>query len=198
VGRFSEVEVNWAPFLVCAKGEKPPYLRALSTPEGLGDRLRFVAFAEKQAAHAFAIAAQIYPDVSEGAKKIWRVLAEEEQKHLQWLLWRMEEMKISLAERPQSLALWQSFDRCATAPEFAVFMANAEEHGRVAGEKFYETLLKIDPVTARIFKRIAAEEQEHIRLAKSVVDFNFQIPADFEWETKTWALHDYQKLITGD
>jgi rubrerythrin len=194
VGRFSEVKVDWAPFRVCAIGEKPPYPRALSTPEGLGDRLRFVAFAEKQATHAFAIAADSYEDVSEGAKKIWRTLAEEENKHLQWLLWRIEELNLDVTERPQSLALWESFDRCENAAEFARFMANAEERGRIAGEKFYETLLKIDAITAKIFQQIALEEQEHIRLAKSVVDFHFQIPENFEWQTNTLPLSAYEQL----
>ena len=194
MGKFSETQIDWHPFRICEEGKKAPYPRGLSTPEGMGDRLRFVAFAEKQATHAFASAAEIFSEVSEGTKKIWRILAEEEKKHLQWLLWRMEELELDIHERPVSLALWKSFDHCKTAKEFAVFMANAEERGRIAGEQFYETLLKIDPITAKIFQQIALEEQEHIRLAQSVSTFNFQIPDDFDFQIKGMPLEAYQTL----
>lgn len=183
--RFSTLPIDWAPFRVCVEGEKAPYPRSLSTPEGLGDRLRFVAFAEKQATHAFSAAADIFSDVPEAVKTIWRTIAQEEQKHLQWLLNRMNELNLAVDERPQSLALWKSFDRCETAQDFAVFMANAEERGRVAGEQFYETLLEIDPITARIFQQIAIEEQEHIRLAQSILDHNFKIPENFDFTINT-------------
>jgi rubrerythrin len=169
MGRFSKASVNWAPFQVCKEGEKPPYPRSLSTPEGLGDRLRFVAFAELQAHHAFALAADSFEGLPEQARVIWRTLAQEEKKHLNWLLQRMTSLGIEANERPLSLALWKSFDRCETPKDFAVFMANAEERGRIAGEKFYETLLKTDPVTAALFQKIAEEEQEHIRLAESIL-----------------------------
>jgi rubrerythrin len=194
VGRFSENPINWSPFAICRDGEKAPYPRSLQTPEGLGDRLRFVAFAEKQATHAFALAADTYPDLDEGVREIWRILAAEEQKHLQWLLWRMEELGVDVAGRPQSLALWKSFDRCETAQAFADFMANAEERGRVAGEQFYQTLLAIDPVTARIFQQIAWEEREHIRLAKSIIDLNFRIPPDFDRKVEGIPLERYSEL----
>ena len=181
MGRFSETLIDWSPFTVCSPGEKPPYPRSLGTQEGLGDRLRFVAFAEKQAAHAFELAADFYADsVSPAVQEIWRTIAREEDKHLHWLLLRMEELGVDPKERPQSLALWKSFDHCETPQKFAEFMANAEERGRIAGEQFYETLLKIDLSTARLFQQIALEEREHIRLAGSILEFNFQIPADFK------------------
>ena len=168
MGRFSKIEVSWAPFSLCKEGEKAPYPRALSTPEGLGDRLRFVAFAEKQASLAFTLASEIFTEESEVVKNLWRMLATEEEKHLNWLLARMQELKIDVTERPQSLSLWHSFDRCENAQQFAIFMANAEERGREAGEKFYQTLLEIDPVTATIFQQIALEEREHIAMAKNI------------------------------
>lgn len=194
MGRFSETQIAWAPFALCKEGEKAPYPRSLTTPEGLGDRLRFVAFAEKQATHAFALAAEIYPDTDPGVREIWRTLAREEQKHLQWLLWRMEELGVDPSGRPQSLALWNSFDRCETAQEFAAFMANAEERGRVAGEQFYETLLSIDPVTTRIFYQIALEEREHIRLARAIIALNFRIPADFDLRVEGLKLEQFAEL----
>ncbi len=167
--RFSKAEIDWAPFRVCAPNEKVPYPRALSTPEGLADRLRFVAFAEKQATHAFALAAEIFTSAPSETKEIWRKLSKEEEKHLNWLLTRMQELGISPDERPQSLALWISFDRCETPLQFAEFMAKAEDRGRIAGEQFYQTLLTIDPVTAQLFQKIAEEEKEHIQLASSII-----------------------------
>jgi uncharacterized ferritin-like protein (DUF455 family) len=128
--------------------------------------LRFVAFAEKQAMEAFRLAARTYADATPAQSSSWLKLADEEAKHLSWLLRRMEELKVDASDRPQSLALWNSFDRCETADQFAVFMANAEERGRVAGEQFFETLKSTDPVTAEIFRKIAEEEVEHIRIAE--------------------------------
>ncbi len=166
MGRFSKAQVDWAPFRPCASGEKAPYPRSLQTPEGLGDRLRFVAFAEKQAMEAFRLAAHLFPDSSPLQRESWLRLSDEELKHLSWLLKRMEELGVDPGERPQSLALWNSFDRCETADQFAVFMSNAEERGRIAGEQFHETLKSTDPVTAEIFRKIAEEEVEHIRIAE--------------------------------
>ena len=194
MGRFSETQINWQPFAICPDGVKAAYPRSLQTAVGLGDRLRFVAFAEKQATHAFDLAAELFTEVGPGVAEIWRALAKEEAKHLQWLLWRMEELKVDVAERPQSLALWKSFDRCATASEFAVFMANAEERGRIAGEQFYETLKELDPTTAQIFYQIAIEEREHIRLAQTIIDQNFQIPAHFDLKLEGIPLEQFAAL----
>jgi len=193
VGRFSESLIDWSPFTVCKPGEKPPYPRALSTKEGLGDRLRFVAFAEKQATHAFGLAATLY-EVPERVRKIWQTLSKEEDKHLQWLLLRMKELGVSAEERPQGLALWQSFDRCETPTQFANFMANAEDRGRIAGEQFYQTLLSIDSQTARLFQQIAKEEVEHIRLAGAVLKFNFEIPEDFSFQIEGLPLENYSLI----
>ena len=192
MGLFSNLSIDWSPFQLCKSGEKAPYPRGLTTPEGLGDRLRFVAFAEKQASVAFAAAAELFPELNERAKQVWKILADEEAKHLQWLLWRMEELKMDPMERPVSAALWESFDRCKTAHEFATFMKNAEERGRTAGELFYYTLLAIDPITAKIFKQIALEEQEHIRLAASLVTYDFQLPEDFEFEILGIPLEEFK------
>ena len=176
--RFSDAPIDWRPFVVCKIGEKPPYPRSLSTKEGLADRLRFVAFAEKQATHAFELASQIY-DVPEGVKKIWLILSREEKKHLGWLLDRMQELGIDPAERPQGISFWHSFDRCQTPAQFSVFMANAEERGKIAGEQFYQTLLSVDPITAKLFQQIVKEEIEHIELASAVLKYDFKIPEDF-------------------
>ncbi len=188
-------EPDWNPFTVCAVGKKPPYPRALSTPEGLGDRLRFVAFAEKQAASAFLTAPLAFPEVSAGVKKIWSLLAQEEHKHLQWLLYRMNDLTIPITDRPVSKALWDSFQRCKNEHDFAQFMANAEERGRVAGEQFYQTLLAVDPISAKIFNQIALEERQHILLAQAIIDQNFQIPPDFDPKLEVLPLQAYSELI---
>lgn len=190
---FSGVAVDWKPFTVCRPGEKPPYPRSLITREGLGDRLRFVAFAEKQATHAFQIATEIY-DVPEPVKKIWCTLAKEENKHLSWLIRRMSELNVAADERPQGLSLWQSFDRCDTPTQFAVFMANAEERGRTAGEQFYQTLLSHDPQTARLFQQIVKEEVEHIRLASAVMKHDFKIPENFSYQIEGLPLDAYSQI----
>lgn len=169
LGLFTSLSIDWNPFTVCNIGEKAPASRSLGTKEGLGDRLRFVAFAEKQAVAAFSSAAKIYSDAPLEARELWMELSREEEKHMNLLLDRMKELDVSIADRPQSLSLWASFDHCKTPKEFAVFMANAEEWGRQSGEKFYQTLLKVDPVTALLFQRIAKEEEEHIRFAASVL-----------------------------
>ena len=193
MGRFSSAVIDWSPFSVCKFGEKPPYPRALSTPEGLGDRLRFVAFAEKQATHAFSTAAAIY-DVPEAVKKIWLTLSREEEKHLTWLLYRMKELGVDPSERVQGVSLWHSFDRCETPEQFANFMANAEDRGRIAGEQFYQTLLSIDPQTARLFQQIAKEEVEHIRLASAVLSYQFQIPEGFSFKVEGLPLENYSHI----
>jgi hypothetical protein len=92
-------------------------------------------------------------------------LAAEERKHLSWLLGRMNALGVRPEERPVSDVLWRSLTRCASARDFCVYMAGAEERGRRAGERFGERLAAIDPETARIFAQIALEERSHIALA---------------------------------
>jgi uncharacterized ferritin-like protein (DUF455 family) len=171
MGRFSQAKIDWSPFTLCALDQKAPYPRALSTPQGLGDRLRFVAFAELQAWNAFKLASEIYEDAPLKTRALWAELAIEESIHFRILMDRMNTLQVDPAERPQSLALWNSFDRCISPQQFAEFMANAEERGRVAGEQFFETLKSIDPITAEIFQKIAKDEVEHIKLAKRAFDF---------------------------
>ena len=169
MNRFSSLNIDWSPFTICKDGEKAPALRSLSTKEGLGDRLRFVAFAELQAVHAFRSAAEIFNDAPEEVRELWLSLANEEEKHLHLLLDRMRDTGVDPAERPQSPAIWKSFDHCKDAPAFAKFMASAEDWGTSSGEKFHQTLLSIDPETALLFKRIAEEEKLHIEMAARVL-----------------------------
>ncbi len=170
MGYFSSLNIDWSPFSICPEGTKAPSTRALGTREGLGDRLRFVAFMEKQAMHAFSAAATIFSDAPEEVRKLWLQLSREEEKHLDLLLDRMSELGIPPGERAQSLSLWKSFDHCKTSVEFAKFMSSAEDWGKSSGEKFHQTLLSIDPVTAELFRRIAEEEKLHIELANRAME----------------------------
>ena len=155
---------SWAPFIVERAALIAP--RPLRTPEGVGDRLRVAAFAEVQAAAAFEWAAEHFDDASDELKHAWRALAGEERKHRDWLLSRMQALGARVDEVPVSDVLWHSLVRCASAREFCLYMAGAEERGRRAGERFGETLRAYDGVSAEIFARIAVEEREHIALAE--------------------------------
>lgn len=156
----------WAPYTLGAV----PKPRSLSTLEGLGDRLRFVAFAEKQAARAFAEAPARFLDAPAGLADAWAWVSREEAKHEAWLLERMRELGIAVGSVPVALDLYLSFEQCHTAREFSLYMANAEERGRVAGERFGETLKARDPRTASIFAQIAFEEREHVALVSRFFD----------------------------
>lgn len=151
---------SWSPY---ALGNVPKP-RSLSTLEGLGDRLRFVAFAEKQAARAFSEAALRFTDAPAGLADAWRWVSQEEAKHEAWLLERLCELGLSVASVPVALDLYLSFERCHSAREFSLYMSSAEERGRVAGERFGQTLKARDPRTAEIFAQIAREESEHVAL----------------------------------
>ena len=155
---------DWRPFRLCAPGEKAPTPRGMSTARGVGDRLRTAAFAERQARDAFAWAAERYEDAPAGMRAAWRRLSAEEDKHLGWLLRRMEQLGVDVAERPVSDALFRSLLACADWRSFASFMAAAEDRGRAAERHFQSALAQSDPETARIFAAIADEEEGHIAL----------------------------------
>jgi uncharacterized ferritin-like protein (DUF455 family) len=157
---------NWAPFTVVPRGEHAPAPRSIHTVEGVCDRLRAAAFAEIQAREAFLWAAQTLTDAPASLSEAWRLLAAEEDKHLGWLLRRLEALGQAPGDRGVSDQLWISLTACGTAQEFALFMATAEDRGRRAGERFHEQLASQDPESSRIFGQIALEEVEHIRLAE--------------------------------
>jgi len=136
----------------------------MATPDGLGDRLRTAAFAERQAREAFLWAAERYADAPQRLREGWRRLAGEEDKHLGWLLRRMEQLGVAPGSRPVSDGLYKSLTRCVDWKEFAAFMARAEDRGRTAERYFQKKLAQRDPETARIFAAIAEEEDAHIAL----------------------------------
>ncbi len=157
---------NWeGGFQLAAPGAHGDAPRGVQSREGIGDRLRSAAFAEIQARDAFLWAAETFVDAPLALRTAWKGLALAEDRHLQWLLNRMKELGIGIADRKVSDQLWVSLTSCQTASEFAHYMASAEERGRKAGVRFQEAMAQVDPTTAEIFGKIAEEEVEHIALA---------------------------------
>jgi len=157
---------NWGPFHVISRGQHPPGPRSMDSKEGILDRLRAVAFAELQAKEAFLWAASHFQgQAPDACLRAWHGLGLAEERHYGWLVKRLEELGGTLQERPVSDQLWVSLRTCTQADEFAHKMASAEDRGRRAGERFVEGMKKHDPVSAEIFRKIAEEEVEHIRLA---------------------------------
>lgn len=150
----------WSPYQIGT----PSRMRSLHSPEGLGDRLRLIAFAERQAFHAFTEATTRFSDAPAGLIEAWKWVALEEAKHESWLLKRLEEIGQDVAAVPVSLNLYYSLQKCETARDFAFYVSDAEERGRIGAEKFAEVLAQTDPITAQMFKKIAEEEREHIAL----------------------------------
>lgn len=164
MSKFSPADnFDWSPFNIGT----PIKTRPMNTFEGLIDRIRIAAFAERQAYYAFLEAARIFADeVPAELVETWKRIAEEEAKHEGWLLNRLVELKQDVAEIPVSLGLYQSFSKCEKARDFALYISDSEERGRVAGLKFAEFLKVNDPETAKIFSDIAEEEIAHVALAK--------------------------------
>src|SRR6266478_2789747 len=69
--------MDWKPYVVCAPQESAPRARGMNAPEGLGDRLRTAAFAERQAAEAFTWAADRFVEAPGALRAAWRELAVE-------------------------------------------------------------------------------------------------------------------------
>lgn len=157
--------MNWEPFRVCAPEEYAPAARGIGSAEGVGDRLRTAAFAERQAFEAFTWAADTLTDASDELRAAWRRIGLEEKTHLDLLLGRMAELGVKVDERPVSDRLWRRLIATKTASEFVVLMREAEARGQAAEESFRRSLAQRDPATAAIFGRIAEDEAEHLALA---------------------------------
>ena len=152
----------WSPYQIGIA----PKVRPLNTVEGVGDRLRLIAFAERQAYYAFLEAAERFKDAPPELIQAWTWIANEELKHEGWYLKRLEELGQDVAAIPVNLNLYQSFSDCKTAKDFAYYISDAEERGRVGADRFAEVLKETDPETARIFAQVALEERAHVALAK--------------------------------
>ena len=157
--------MDWTPFVVCAIDEHAPGPRGLGGPDGLGDRLRTAAFAERQAFEAFTWAADNIPDAPTDLREAWRRIGLEEKRHLDLLLSRMAELGVKVEDRPVSDRLWRSLRACTNTADFALRMRTAEARGRAAEETFRRVLAGRDPVTAAIFGQIADDEAQHLALA---------------------------------
>ncbi len=157
---------SWAPFDVVAPGRRPDRMRSIVSPEGIADRLRSAAMAEIQARDAFLDAAERFADRAPlGLIRAWRALASAEDKHLGWLLERLEDLGQEVDGRRVSAQLFRTLSGCADPERFSRYMAHAETRGMEAGEKFRVRMADVDPVTARLFGVVAEEEADHIRLA---------------------------------
>ncbi|MDO9180783.1 MAG: hypothetical protein Q7U04_00175 [Bacteriovorax sp.] len=163
MSKFTPAEsLDWSPFKI-GTTIKP---RPLNSTEGIVDRIRIAAFAERQAYYAFLEAARIFADeVPEDLILAWKRIATEEAKHESWLLKRLVEINQDVAELTVGLGLYNSFSKCDNAKDFTIYISDSEEKGRLAGLKFVEALETRDPETARIFSNIAIEELDHISLA---------------------------------
>lgn len=157
--------MDWSPFIVCPPQEEAPRPRGFSTAEGLGDRLRVAAFAEKQAEASFLWAADAFDDAPQTLRDAWRRIGAEEGVHLGMILERMAQLSVAVDGRPVSDRLWRSLQACRTAGEFSAKMRAAEERGHTAEESFRRSLAARDPITAALFGRIADDEVEHLRVA---------------------------------
>ena len=157
--------MDWSPFVVCGPDEYAPPTRGIGSAEGIADRLRTAAFAERQAFEAFTWAADSLSDASAELRAAWRRIGLEEKLHLELLLGRMAELGVKPGDRPVSDRLFRRLIQCKTAPEFSELMRDAESRGQAAEESFRKSLAQRDPATAAIFGRIADDEAEHLALA---------------------------------
>lgn len=167
--------MNFAPFILCPAGQRPPRSRKIGTPEGLADRMRTAAFAEKQAVAAFIWAAETFTDAPDQLRQDWLNQVPEEEEHYEMIVARMAELGSGLDDREVSRGLWDSLSACTTAAEFCVKIARAEERGRQAGVQLVAYLKGKDPVTAAIFQKIADDEVAHVALAQTYYGWT---PAD--------------------
>lgn len=156
--------MGWEPFVLCARGERPPRPRAITLSEGLGDRLRTAAFAELQAVRAFGWALSRFDDLPPGLRDDYARLIQQEERHFALIMDRMAELGVNPAERPVWPAIWESVGKCDTGEQFCHYIANAEERGRQAGIQLCRALRDSDPKTAAIFQSIVDEEEEHVAL----------------------------------
>lgn len=159
------MKLDTAPFKICPPGARAPRPRAMNTPEGLADRMRTAAFAEKQAIHAFDWACRRFDDAPEELRAAWARLIPEEKKHYRLIIARMDELDFAPDERCVTLNLWESLAACTTAQEFCIAIARAEERGRQAGLRLAEFLATTDPRTAAVFQEIVDDEVAHVALA---------------------------------
>jgi uncharacterized ferritin-like protein (DUF455 family) len=154
---------NWGSFTL----GKPDSIRALSSPEGVADRLRVVAFAELQARDAFRYGAERFPESPAEWREAWLRFAEVEDRHAQMLLNRMAELGVVPGARVVSDKLTRLCRKAEDAVTFLFLLSSAEERGMEAGQVLGEQMRAYDPESAALFAQIAAEEVEHVETANA-------------------------------
>jgi uncharacterized ferritin-like protein (DUF455 family) len=160
-----DTTVNWEPFDLCAPGQDPPRPRDIRSLEGLGDRLRTAAFAERQAVHAFTWAASHFDELPAGLADDWRRQIPQEERHCALILERMAQLGIEVGAVPVSPRVWESVRDLETGKQFCLYIASAEERGRQAGIRLCRALKDSDPETVAIFQSIVDDEEAHVALA---------------------------------
>ena len=163
---------DWFPFTIAQDGARGAKIRSISTPDGLGDRIRSAAFAELQAIHAFEWARAKFTEVPGWLSDGWDRVITEEKNHLGWLLSRMETLGVDPGGRTVSIRLWNTLERSTSAGEFCFWITEAEEWGRKAAHAIAPQISARDPETAAIFERIALEELFHVALGKRYADMS--------------------------
>jgi uncharacterized ferritin-like protein (DUF455 family) len=161
------LEDAWKPFRVEPRAER---MRALTSPEGVGDRLRAVAFAEIQARDGFLWGIQNFPDAPEEWRLAWAAFAKMEEEHAQLLLDRAAELGVDIGARAVSDTLMRMFLRSESSELFLYQIATAEERGMDIGLSMLEPMRLVDAGSAAVFARIAEEEVDHVATAKRFLE----------------------------
>ena len=164
--------LDWSPFSVAPDGARGAKTRSLSTPEGLGDRIRSAAFAELQAIYAFEWASAKFTEVPHWLSAGWERVIIEEKNHLGWLMSRMDTLGVDPRARAVSIRLWNTLKRSTSAGEFCFWITEAEEWGRKAAHAIAPQILDRDPETAAIFEKIALEERFHVALGRRYAELS--------------------------
>ena len=159
-------ENHWKPFRVEKRADK---LRSIQSAEGIGDRLRIVAFAELQAREGFLWGVEQFREAPSEWREYWKEFSQMENCHAQLLLDRATELNLKLEERAVSDSLFKSFLKAKTPEAFFYLMATAEERGMDIGLSMVDTMRSIDEKSAEVFYRCAKEEVEHIEAAKKLL-----------------------------
>jgi uncharacterized ferritin-like protein (DUF455 family) len=149
---------------------RPDPARGLASPEGVADRLRLVAFAELQARDLFTYGLEHFSGkVPQLWLDSWAAFAKVEERHAQMLLDRMLELGVDPGAKTVSDKLSRLCRAAAEPVLFLFLLSSAEERGMDAGFILGEQMRAVDPLSADIFARIAAEEVEHVKMAREAL-----------------------------
>jgi uncharacterized ferritin-like protein (DUF455 family) len=163
--------MSWEPFVLSSPEQKLPFPQPMSHRDGLGDRLRIAAFAELQAVRAFGWASEHFKDVPISLIEGWERQIPEEKLHFRLIMERMSNLGVRPEKKPVSAKLSETLFTCETGEKFAIEIATAEHKGRLAALKMADYLQDRDPVTTRVFLRIARDEMSHVQLVMDHFDW---------------------------